>query len=115
VEISGNRDNRLESRVHQDAAMVTACWVRDVFVSGRRRFKLYAMHVPVRQSTLRPTVQIAATANGIQGAVQQLIGAPTVIGEATLEVPNLEVAKLLHAAPGEMLSKQPPEFQVVSD
>jgi hypothetical protein len=37
-------------------------------------------------------------------------GNPAVIGEASVEVPNLEVAKILHAAMGEMLSKQPPEI-----
>jgi hypothetical protein len=67
-------------------AMVSISWVRDDFASGRRRYKAYAMARPV---------------NG---------GNPTVIGEAVLEVPNLEIAKVLHAALGEMLAKQPPEI-----
>ena len=40
----------------------------------------------------------------------RLAGGPTVIGEATLDVPNLEVAKILLAGLTEMLNKQPPEI-----
>ena len=66
-------------------AVVSISWVRDDFASGRRRYKAFAM-------------------SRIGG------GNPAVIGEASVEVPNLEVAKILHAAMGEMLSKQPPEI-----
>jgi hypothetical protein len=66
-------------------ALVSISWVRDDFVNGRRRYKAYAM-------------------SRVDG------GNPAVIGEAILEVPNLEVAKILHAAMGEMLAKQPPEI-----
>ena len=69
-------------------AMVSISWVRDDFANGRRRYKAYAM-------------------TRVDG------GNPTVVGEATVEVPNLEIAKILHAAMGEMLSKQPPEIQIV--
>lgn len=67
------------------AAMVSISWVRDDFANGRRRYKAFAM---ARQGGANPAV----------------------IGEAILEVPNLEVAKILHAAMGEMLAKQPPEI-----
>jgi hypothetical protein len=86
------------------AAMVTTSWVRDDYSNGRRRFKVYAMHVPLLQA-LAADMQL-----GISHP--RMAGAPTVIGEATLEVPNLEVAKILHAALGEMLAKQPPEIVV---
>ena len=72
------------------ATMVSISWVRDDFANGRRRYKAFAM--------ARPT-----------GG-----GNPTVIGEAVLEVPNLEIAKVLHAALGEMLAKQPPEILKVA-
>ncbi len=86
------------------AAMVTTSWVRDEFANGRKRFKLYAMHVPL-------TTAIGSAAGDVIGANHPRMAAPpTVIGEVTLEVPNLEVAKILHAAIGEMLSKQPPEI-----
>ncbi len=32
------------------AAMVTSSWVRDDYANGRRRYKLYAMHVPLVQA-----------------------------------------------------------------
>ena len=64
--------------------MVSISWVRDDFANGRRRYKAYAI----------------MTGNGN----------PTVIGEAVLEVPNLEVAKILQSAMGEMLAKQPVEI-----
>jgi hypothetical protein len=67
-------------------AMVSISWIRDDFSNGRRRYKAYAM----------------MTGGGNPN--------PTVIGEATLEVPNLEVAKILQAAMGEMLAKQPLEI-----
>lgn len=67
-------------------ALVSISWVRDDFANGRRRYKAYAM-------------------SRVDGG-----GNPAVIGEAILEVPNLEVAKILHAAMGEMLAKQPPEI-----
>jgi hypothetical protein len=76
------------------AAMITTSWMRDDFANGRCRFRLYAMHVP--------TMQAAANA--------RLAGAPTVIGEATLEAPNLDVARILLAGLNEMLNKQPPEI-----
>jgi hypothetical protein len=84
------------------AAIVTTSWVRDDYANGRRRFKVYAMHVPVMQA-VAADMQI-----GISHP--RMVGAPAVIGEATLEVPNLEIAKMLYAALGEMLSKQPPEI-----
>ena len=69
-------------------ALVSISWNRDDFANGRRRYKAYAM----------------SRVNG---------GNSIVIGETVLEVPNLEVAKVLHAAIGEMLAKQPPEIQIV--
>jgi hypothetical protein len=87
------------------AAMVTTSWVRDDYSSGRRRFKLFALHVPLLQA-MAADMQV-----GISHP--RMAGVPTVIGEATLEVPNLEVAKILHAALGEMLAKQPPEIVTV--
>lgn len=83
-------------------AMVTSSWVRDDFANGRKRFKLYAMHVPIHK--------FEGLDLDVAMSHPRLAGAPTVIGEATIEVPNLEVAKILHAAIGEMLSKQPPEI-----
>src|SRR5262249_46388596 len=84
------------------AAMVTTSWVRDDFANGRKRFKLYAMHVPVQQAVSMRTA--------LHAQHPRLAGGPTVIGEATLEVPNLEVAKILLAGLNEMLAKQPPEI-----
>jgi hypothetical protein len=84
------------------AAMVTTSWVRDDFASGRRRYKVYAMHVPV-MSAVAPDIRLDAQH-------PRMAGAPTVIGEVTIEVPNLEVAKILHVAMGEMLNKQPVEL-----
>lgn len=79
------------------AAMVTTSWVRDDFANGRRRYKVFAVHVPVM--------------GAIRDAVNPRMGGPpTVIGEITVEVPNLEVAKILHAAMGEMLAKHPVEI-----
>jgi hypothetical protein len=69
-------------------AVVSISWVRDDFANGRRRYKAFAV---ARQSGANPTV----------------------IGEAVLEVPNLEVAKILQAAMGEMLAKQPVEILTV--
>lgn len=83
-------------------AMVTTSWVRDDFANGRRRFKLYAMHVPVIQA-VDPKMSIGASH-------PRLAGAPAVIGELSIEVPNLEVARILLAGLSEMLNKQPPEI-----
>lgn len=69
-------------------AMVNISWVRDDFANGRRRYKAYAM-------------------SRVDGSN------PVVIGEASIEVPSLEVAKIIHAAMAEMLAKQPPEIQIV--
>ena len=66
--------------------MLSISWMRDDFANGRRRYKAYAISRP---------------GGG---------GNPAVIGEAMLEVPNLDVAKILHTALGEMLAKQPPEI-----
>jgi hypothetical protein len=75
--------------IHKNGAphqmMVSISWVRDDFTNGRRRYKAFVMSRP----------------SG---------GNPAVIGEASVEVPNLEVSKILHAAMGEMLAKQPPEI-----
>ena len=84
------------------AAMVTSSWVRDDYANGRRRYKLYAMHVPL--------VQAQAADMQIGVSHPRLASGPTVIGEATLDVPNLEVAKILLAGLTEMLNKQPPEI-----
>lgn len=89
------------------AAMVTSSWVRDDYASGRRRYKLYAMHVPLVNA------QAADKEDGINSVITshpRLASGPTVIGEATLDVPNLEVAKILLAGLAEMLNKQPPEI-----
>ena len=67
------------------ATMVSISWARDDFANGRRRYKAFAMARPSN-------------------------GNPAVIGEAVLEVPNLEIAKILHGALGEMLAKQPAEI-----
>jgi hypothetical protein len=83
-------------------ALVTTSWVRDDYGNGRRRYKLYAQHVPLLQ---------AAAADMQLGVLHpRLAGAALVIGELTLEVPKLEVAKLLAAGLQEMLAKQPPEI-----
>ena len=84
------------------AAMVTSSWVRDDYANGRRRDKLYAMHVPLVNA------QAADMHMGVSHP--RLASGPTVIGEATLDVPNLEVAKILLAGLTEMLNKQPPEI-----
>jgi hypothetical protein len=88
----------------QPSGLVTTSWVRDDFANGRRRFKLYAMHVPVT----------AAVGSAVGGSIEsnrpRLAGSPVVIGEATIEVPNLEVAKILLAGLSEMLNKQPVEI-----
>jgi len=81
-------------------AMVTSSWMREDLPNGRRRFRLYAMQVPV----MRPEPQ------DMQTRAHRLAGNPAVIGEATIDVMNLEVARILHAAIGEMLAKQPPEI-----
>jgi hypothetical protein len=84
------------------AAMVTTSWIREDLPNGRKRFRLYAVHVPLQQavsSDLRIDVQHP-----------RLAGAPAVIAEATIEAPNLEVAKILLAGLHEMLAKQPPEI-----
>lgn len=83
-------------------AMVTTSWVRDEFANGRKRFKLYAIHVPL--------TQVAAGDMKLAISHPRMAGAPTVIGEASIEVPNLEVARILHAAVGQMLQAQPPEI-----
>ena len=76
-------------------ALVTTSWVRDDYANGRRRYKTFAMQLT---QELGP--------RGMQTV-------PVVIGEAQLEVPNIEVAKILHAALGQMLAKQPPELALV--
>jgi hypothetical protein len=60
------------------------------------------MHVPVMQA-VAPDIRLDAHH-------PRLMRPPAVIGEVTIEVPNLEVAKILHAAMGEMLAKQPVEL-----
>jgi hypothetical protein len=82
--------------------MVTTSWVRDDFANGRQRFKLYAMHVPMLQAVPMDV--------WIDMSHPRMAGPPAVIGEVSIEVPNLEVAKILHAAIGEMLAKQPQEI-----
>jgi hypothetical protein len=82
--------------------MVTTSWVRDEYANGRKRFTVYAMHVPVMQAV--------APGGQIDVSRPRLAGAPAVIGQLILEVPNLEVAKMLCAALGETLAAQPPEI-----
>lgn len=84
------------------AALTTSAWVRDDFVNGRRCYKVYTLQAPVR-NIVNPEMMA-------RGAYPQLAGNPTVIAEATLIVPNLEVAKFLVAAIAEMIAKQPPEI-----
>lgn len=72
--------------------IVTTSWVRDDLGNGRKRYKLYAMHIPIDPATM------------------QLAGSPMVIGDAALEVPNLEIAKFLLAGLTEMINKQPVEI-----
>jgi hypothetical protein len=84
------------------AAIVTTSWVRDDFGGGRRRYKVFAMHCAV-MGAITPDIRIDAQH-------PRLAAPPAVIGEVTVEVPNLEVAKILYAALGEMLAKQPPEI-----
>jgi hypothetical protein len=67
-------------------AMITTSWARDDYANGRRRYKLYAMAKP------------------------ETGGSALVIGEAVLEVPNLEVAKIVVSGLTEMLVKQGPEI-----
>jgi hypothetical protein len=66
-------------------AMASASFVRDDFVNGRRRYKGFL-------------IQRAGGDN------------PVVIGEAQLEVPNLEIARILLTAMADFLSKQPVEL-----
>jgi hypothetical protein len=87
----------------QAAGMISSSWARDDYTNGRRRYKLYAIHTPVQQASNDGI-------NSVLLARPRMAGNPTVIGEVTIEVPNLEVAKILYAAMGEMLSKQPPEI-----
>jgi hypothetical protein len=89
-------------QIPQGRAVVTTSWSRDEYASGRKRFTLHAIHVPVlgpADKDLQPGV-----------SHPRLAAMPMVIGEVVMEVPNLEVAKMLYAAIGEMLSKQPPEI-----
>ena len=83
-------------------AMVTTSWMREDLSKGHKRFKLYAMHVPL-QHRIQEVVRLDVSH-------PRLAGPSMVIGEATIEVSKLEVAKILQAAVGEMLAKQPPEI-----
>jgi hypothetical protein len=87
------------------SSMVTTWWVRDDFANGRRRFKLYAVHMPGQKA--------ASSDVAINLQHSRLAGAPAVVGEAQIEVPNLEVAKILLAGLTEMLQKQAPEVVTV--
>ncbi len=84
------------------AAMVTTSWMHDDFGSRRHRFKGYAAHVPLMQ----------AVAADMQLGVShpRIASAPTLIGEVSIEVPNLEVAKILHTAPGRYCPNSRPRF-----
>jgi hypothetical protein len=84
------------------SAMVTTSWMREDLTNGYKRFKLYAIHVPMLQAV---TAMVR-----LDVPHPRLAGAPLVIGEAIIEVQNLDVAKIVHAALGEMLAKQPPEI-----
>src|SRR6185437_17146814 len=84
------------------SGMVTTSSVRDEYTHGRKRFTVYAMHVPIADP------QDIDLKLGV--SQPRMAGAPIVIGQATLVVPNLDVARMLHAAIGEMLAKQPPEI-----
>lgn len=83
-------------------AIVTTSWSLDVYGNGRKRFKVYAVHIPVTPLESRDA-ELAVSH-------PRMAGAATVIGEVTIEVPNLEVARILHAAIGQMLAAQPPEI-----
>lgn len=85
------------------AGIITSSWVRDDFTTDRRRYKIFAMHVPVE--SMDP--------QGVNPQHPRLAGGPTVIGEMEITVPNLDVAKFLLNAFGEMLSKQGPEIITV--
>ncbi len=85
------------------SAMLGTSWTMEQTVSGRKHFKLYVIHVPLLNA-------FGGGPIGIGAATPRIAGAPTVIGEATMEVPNLEIARLLVAGISEMLAKQPPEI-----
>lgn len=76
---------------------VEVSFVRDDYANGRRRYKSYAM---IKQQQLDP----------LTNTLRQVT---VVIGEITVEAPNLEVAKVCCASLLNMLSKLPPEIEVV--
>jgi hypothetical protein len=81
------------------ANLLTTSWMRERTSEGPSRFTLYAMMTPVQQAV-----------NSIEQAHPRMAGAPMVVGQAVIDVPNLEIAKLLLAGLNEMLSKQPSEI-----
>jgi hypothetical protein len=83
-------------------AMVTTSWMREDLANGRKRFRVFAMHVPL--------VNAVDTAIPLDASHPRIAGAPAVIGEATIEASNLDVAKILSATISQMIAKQPPEI-----
>jgi hypothetical protein len=79
------------------SAMVTTSWVREDLANGRKRFRVFAMHLPL--------IQASATDAPLDVQHPRIAGAPSVIAEATLEVANLDVAKILYATIGQMIAK----------
>jgi hypothetical protein len=92
----------VNNRTAPAAAMVTTSWVREDLANGRKRFRVFAMHVPL--------VNAVALDVPLDASHPRIAGAPSVIAEATLEMANLDVAKILYATIGQMIAKQPPEI-----
>jgi hypothetical protein len=92
------------------ANLVTTSWIRERTSEGRSRFTLYAIVTPVQQHphSLNPSLPRAGERD--LEVHPRMAAAPMVVGQAVIDVPNLEIAKLLAAGIGEMIAKQGPEI-----
>jgi hypothetical protein len=79
---------------------LTTCWRLERTPEGRKKFIVRAIYTPLLQ----------AVNSQIDQSRPRMAGAPVVVGDAELDVPNLEILKILHMGIGEMLAKQPPEI-----
>ena len=85
--------------------LITTSWQRDDLPGGRKRFKLYAISIPVFIDSVNGNGSLS-----IEHQHPRLAGNPMVISESIIEAPNLEVAKMIHAGQAEMLRAQGPEI-----
>lgn len=99
----------LNLRENSITTLVTTSWLREDLSNGHKRFKVYAISVPILTD---PSMNNGTFS--VENTHPRLAGNPVVISESTLEAPNLEVAKLIHAGQAEMLRSQPPEIVQVS-